>query len=107
MDATSLHLPGKPRGLPNFAQQYSLPLSRVSQLVRRYGSRALPILQLIQQQGEQPLQHHAGYSALELHYLIEHEQVQQLEDLLVRRTSLAICGELTPSLVDRNCSTDG
>jgi len=90
---------GQTAWLAQLAHLHSLPLSRVSQLVRRYGSRALPILQLIQQQGEQPLQHHAGYSALELRYLIEHEQVQQLEDLLVRRTSLAICGELTPSLV--------
>ncbi|XXN65003.1 glycerol-3-phosphate dehydrogenase C-terminal domain-containing protein [Enterobacter ludwigii] len=43
--------------------------------------------------------HHAAYSDLELRYLIEHEQVCQLEDLLVRRTALAICGELSAPLV--------
>ncbi|MGK3124059.1 FAD-dependent oxidoreductase [Candidatus Pantoea formicae] len=90
----------QPRWLNQLAQQYALPLARVTQLVKRYGSRALPILQGIQQQGEQPLQHHQAYSALELRYLIEHEQVRQLEDLLVRRTSLAICGELTPLLIE-------
>lgn len=91
---------GQTRWLTQLAQQYDLPLPRVSLLAKRYGSRALPILQRIQQQGEQPLQHHSEYSALELRYLIEHEQVQQLEDLLVRRTSLAICGELTLPLVE-------
>ena len=91
---------GQTRWLNQLTQQYGLPLERVTQLVQRYGSRALPMLQRIQQQGEQPLQHHQAYSTLELRYLIEHEQVLQLEDLLVRRTSLAICGELTPPLVE-------
>ncbi|ORM73553.1 glycerol-3-phosphate dehydrogenase [Pantoea wallisii] len=85
--------------LSQLAQQYAVPLPRVTQLTRRYGSRALPLLQHIRQQGEEPLRQHADYSALELRYLIEHEQVCQLEDLLVRRTGLAICGELTPALI--------
>lgn len=89
----------QPAWLSALAQQYDLPLARVTQLAKRYGSRALPLLQQIQQHGEMPLQHHAGYSATELRYLIEHEQVCQLEDVLVRRTSLAICGELTPPLM--------
>lgn len=90
---------GQSAWLSQLARQYDVPLPRVTQLVRRYGSRALPLLARIQQQGEQPLRQHADYSALELHYLIEHEQVCQLEDLLVRRTGLAICGELTPALM--------
>ncbi|KNC11822.1 glycerol-3-phosphate dehydrogenase [Pantoea sp. RIT-PI-b] len=85
--------------LAQLAQRFTVPLPRVRQLAKRYGSRALPLLALIQQHGEQPLQHHAAYSDLELCYLIEHEQVCQLEDLLVRRTSLAICGELNALLV--------
>ncbi|OON39830.1 glycerol-3-phosphate dehydrogenase [Izhakiella australiensis] len=82
------------------AAQHSTPLPRVTQLVQRYGSRALMLLDEIRQHGEQPLQYHAGYSDTELHFLIIHEQVCELEDLLVRRTSLAICGELTPALIE-------
>ncbi|MBB3303529.1 MULTISPECIES: glycerol-3-phosphate dehydrogenase/oxidase [unclassified Enterobacter] len=90
---------GQTAWLAQLAQRYGVPLPRVMQLAKRYGSRALPLLALIQQHGEQMLQHHAAYSDVELRYLIEHEQVCQLEDLLVRRTSLAICGELSAPLV--------
>ncbi|MEA5103585.1 glycerol-3-phosphate dehydrogenase/oxidase [Pantoea sp. S18] len=90
---------GQTAWLAQLAQRYSVPLPRVMQLAKRYGSRALPLLALIQQHGEQMLQHHAAYSDVELRYLIENEQVCQLEDLLVRRTSLAICGELSAPLV--------
>ncbi|MRS20511.1 FAD-dependent oxidoreductase [Enterobacteriaceae bacterium RIT692] len=90
---------GQTAWLAQLAQRYSVPLPRVMQLAKRYGSRALPLLALIQQHGEQMLQHHSAYSDVELRYLIEHEQVCQLEDLLVRRTSLAICGELSAPLV--------
>lgn len=90
---------GQTAWLAQLAQRYGVPLPRVMQLAKRYGSRALPLLALIQQQGEQMLQHHAAYSDVELRYLTEHEQVCQLEDLLVRRTSLAICGELSAPLV--------
>jgi glycerol-3-phosphate dehydrogenase len=91
---------GQTAWLAQLAQRFAVPLPRVMQLAKRYGSRALPLLALIQQHGEHMLQHHAAYSAIELRYLIEHEQVCQLEDLLVRRTSLAICGELTAPLVE-------
>jgi glycerol-3-phosphate dehydrogenase len=90
---------GQTAWLAQLAQRYGVPLPRVMQLAKRYGSRAVPLLALIQQHGEQMLQHHAAYSDVELRYLIEHEQVCQLEDLLVRRTSLAICGELSAPLV--------
>jgi len=88
----------RPAWIAQLAQQHALPLPRVTQLVKRYGSRVLPLLPLLQD-NDQPLHHHADYSPTELRYLIEHEQVCQLEDLLVRRTSLAICGELTSPLI--------
>lgn len=93
----------RPSAQPSWQAQLSLqfgvPLPRVTQLVKRYGSRALPLLSLIQQHGEQPLTHHSDYSALELRYVMQHEQVCQLADLLVRRTGLAMCGELTSALM--------
>ena len=88
----------QPAWIAQLAQQHALPLPRVTQLVKRYGSRALPLLSLLRDD-DHPLHHHADYSATELRYLTEHEQVCQLEDLLVRRTSLAIGGELTPPLI--------
>ncbi|TKI06501.1 glycerol-3-phosphate dehydrogenase/oxidase [Martelella alba] len=86
--------------LLTLARENDLSVARVSQLSQRYGARAVMLIEEIRRQGERPLRHHCGYSDTELGYLITHEQVCQLEDLLVRRTSLAICGELTPALVE-------
>ncbi|WP_075182634.1 glycerol-3-phosphate dehydrogenase/oxidase [Pantoea sp. 1.19] len=81
------------------AQASGLPPARITQLVTRYGTRAVPLIALLSRDGDRPLRHHAGYSENELRWLIRHEQVCRLEDLLLRRTALAIAGELTAPLV--------
>jgi glycerol-3-phosphate dehydrogenase len=45
------------------------------------------------------LQANPNWSQNETRFLIAHEQVQTLEDLLVRRTPLAISGQLTVDLI--------
>jgi glycerol-3-phosphate dehydrogenase len=49
---------------------------------------------------DQPLQYHARYSGREIAFLPERERVVQLDDLVLRRTAIAILGELTPALLD-------
>src|SRR5690606_26478256 len=43
---------------------------------------------------------HAGYSVREFLHLIRSEAVEHLDDLLLRRTTLAITGELSLSMTD-------
>lgn len=96
------HFPGPermPGWLAELAADSGLPLPRVTQLVQRYGTRAVPMIATIARTADSPLTHHAGWSGNELRYLIQHEHVCQLADLLVRRTALAISGELTGPLV--------
>lgn len=85
--------------LAQLASDSGLALSRVTQLVQRYGTRAVPLIAAITRTADAPLHHHAEWSNNELRYLIQHEHVCQLEDLLVRRTPLAISGQLTGPLV--------
>lgn len=81
------------------AEQYDVDPARVAQWVARYGSRVVDVLDFVTQSPDQPLRHHAGYTCNELRFLIEREQAVTPEDVLVRRTAMAITGELTPALV--------
>lgn len=89
----------RPAWLRQLAEHSGLPATRVAQLAERYGTRARAIIDAINARPDRPLTHHAGYSRNELLYLLSHEQVMTPEDLLVRRTSIAICGELTAELL--------
>lgn len=88
-----------PVWIRELSEKYRLTERRVALLVDRYGTRAEPLLRLINERDEQPLQHHADYSDTELCWLIHEEQVVMLEDLLLRRTALGISGQLTPPLM--------
>ena len=43
---------------------------------------------------------HAGYSEPRILFLIRNEAVEHLDDLLLRRTTLAIAGELSLDMID-------
>ncbi|KQN51864.1 glycerol-3-phosphate dehydrogenase [Serratia sp. Leaf50] len=81
------------------SQQTGLGNARISQLLTRYGTTAADIAAFMTLDADSPLEHFPEYSRNELRYLIQHEQVQTLEDLLVRRTPMAIGGQLTQARV--------
>jgi glycerol-3-phosphate dehydrogenase len=68
--------------------------ARADTLLTRYGTTALAILQA---EGPHPhgLADAPDYSFEELAWIAVHEQVEHLEDLVLRRTALAITGRLT------------
>ncbi len=82
------------------SKQYEISIERVSQLLERYGTRAADFAGFISHDPDCPLEHFPQYSRNELRYLIHHEQVQTLEDLLVRRTPMAISGALTQARIE-------
>ncbi|MBZ0293799.1 MAG: glycerol-3-phosphate dehydrogenase/oxidase [Anaerolineae bacterium] len=73
--------------------------ARLRTLLQRYGTRAALIAQYIAAGQDSPLQHHPDYSQREIAFILREERVQRLDDLLLRRTTLAFQGELTPPLV--------
>jgi glycerol-3-phosphate dehydrogenase len=69
--------------------------TRAQVLLRRYGSKALPLAQRLGASGDVPLQHAPDYSVAELSYLCLETGVIHLDDLVIRRTLLAIRGLVT------------
>ncbi|WP_461637503.1 glycerol-3-phosphate dehydrogenase/oxidase [Leucobacter sp. BZR 635] len=71
---------------------------RVEQLLERYGTRAVEVLAATPEQDPE-LAELPGYTAAELAHLAASEQLVHLDDLLLRRTSLAFVGGLTESRI--------
>ncbi len=70
--------------------------ARASQLLDRYGTTAADVITaIIADPGDTALSHAPGYSTAELRHLARTEQVVHLEDLLLRRTSIAFTGAAT------------
>lgn len=75
------------------ARRLGVTMARTSTLLDRYGTTAYPILQA---EGASPkLLSDVDYSRDELIWLIRHERVQHLPDLVMRRTALATTGRLS------------
>jgi glycerol-3-phosphate dehydrogenase len=76
-----------------------VPDKRIEQLFQRYGTYAETVAKFIAAQPDQALPHTA-YSFREILFLVRHEAVEHLDDILLRRTTLAISGELSLTMTD-------
>lgn len=76
-----------------------LPADRLLLLLGRYGSKAGTIAKF--EAGTAPLDPEGAWSEGEISWIATHENVQHLADIVLRRTSLALTGRLTGSLLDR------
>ncbi|BCG81980.1 glycerol-3-phosphate dehydrogenase/oxidase [Mesorhizobium sp. 113-3-3] len=81
----------------SFALEHGLPVERAWMLLQRYGTSAGKIV--AHSAAEQMLPR-SDYSAGEIRHIIEHEQVECLADLFLRRTTIAISGELSFDLIN-------
>ncbi len=93
--------PTDPEGQLAWAEQHrqTVPTERALQLLLRYGTRATTVLSMIAAKGEKRLSSHPEFTDTEIEYLIEREQVCQVEDIVQRRTNLAFTGEASPQLI--------
>lgn len=71
-----------------------IPPARMERLLARYGTRAVEIAPHLG--ADRPLESLPDYSREELAWIVRHERVGHVDDLLCRRTTIAISGELTP-----------
>lgn len=78
----------------------NLPMPRFEELFDRYGTLAEKIALFISKGEDQPLETVAGYSRREIGYLAEHEKIIHLDDLILRRSNLAMLGRLTRPALD-------
>jgi glycerol-3-phosphate dehydrogenase len=85
------------RWIAELAARTGLPEPRVAALLERYGTRAAELAPVFGHDAAI-----AGHSAAELDHLIAQEQVETLADLLIRRTTIAITGALSLSVISRS-----
>jgi len=81
---------------------WDVPLApeRIAELLNRYGTRASQLLAGPLQGGETPLHSTPSYSIEEVGHLIVDSQAVHLVDVLLRRTSIAISGQVTDEVLD-------
>ncbi|MDV4156467.1 MULTISPECIES: glycerol-3-phosphate dehydrogenase/oxidase [Rhizobium] len=85
--------------LTQMAASKGLSIRRMAELFARYGTDAEAVGDFIAA-GPDAVLPHAGYSVRELQFLIRGEAVEHLDDLLLRRTTLAVSGELSLGMMD-------
>ncbi|MEQ8922500.1 MAG: glycerol-3-phosphate dehydrogenase/oxidase [Marinovum algicola] len=78
------------------ARDTGVPAGRIDKLLERYGTRAAEIAARLGQ--DRRLRSLPEYSREELAWLIRNERVGDVEDLLFRRTTIAISGALTEAV---------
>jgi len=88
------------RWISAMSESSGLEADRVEALLRRYGTRAEQVLAFIDKSGDQPLANHPTYTRGEIEFIASVERVAHLDDILLRRTAIALLGELTPELLD-------
>ena len=76
-----------------------LPKERLNRLLDRYGTRFGELASFIAREGDAPLNTPREYSLRELAFIVEHEDVVHLDDLVLRRTLLAKLGHLSADML--------
>ncbi|MDQ0393335.1 glycerol-3-phosphate dehydrogenase/oxidase [Labrys monachus] len=82
------------------SQETGLAPHRIEELLPRYGSAAREVAAFIAAGADAPLATLPDYSRREILRIIRHEDVETPEDILVRRTAVAIAGRLTLAVVE-------
>lgn len=84
--------------LQTVANESGVSLDRVQTLFTRYGTRAKAIAAYSTAE-DKPLEHAPDYSRCEIEFLVKHEKVAHLDDLLLRRSLLGMLGKVNRALL--------
>ena len=87
------------RQIDGFAAWTGLDRERLQTLYLRYGTRIESVANFIKRAEDAPLQSLPDYTRREIMFLAQYEKVCRLDDLLLRRTMLAMLGRLTYAAV--------
>lgn len=94
-----------PADTEKWAAQFTEP-TRAKTLLNRYGTTAVKILDS-ECNNPRMLGNTIGYSEQEIEWLAKHEQVSHLTDVVIRRTTLAVCGLLNAASLTEIASITG
>jgi len=87
------------RWIEDVAGRSGLGENRVEVLLERYGTRAAQVAVFLADGQDRPLEHHGDYTRREIEFIIRNERVVHVDDLVLRRTAIALLGELTGELL--------
>jgi glycerol-3-phosphate dehydrogenase len=80
-------------------EETGLPKERLNRLLDRYGTWFGEFASFMAREEDAPLNTSREYSLRELTFIVEHEDVVHLDDLVLRRTLLAKLGHLTADML--------
>ncbi len=81
------------------ASKYGLTTERVETLLNRYGTVASEIAAFISEEEDAPLQYMPDYSRREVIYITRYEKTMTVQDLVLRRSLLAMLGKISVPLL--------
>ena len=89
----------KKEWLASLNKTYGLPMKRLEILLDRYGTRARDVAEFIGMAPDEPLRSLPAYSRREILFMAEREKIVHLDDLISRRTIMALLGQLSFGLL--------
>ena len=91
---------GGGKGYPRILADTGLSHERLLTLDERYGTGAEVLAVYLREGPDAPLACHPGYSRREIEFLAINERVVHLDDLIMRRTTMGILGEVNRPLLE-------
>jgi glycerol-3-phosphate dehydrogenase len=91
---------GGGKGYPRTPEGTGLPPARLDTLADRFGSGAGQVAAYLLAGPDELLAGHPGYSRREIEFMALHERVIHLDDLILRRTVMALLGEVNRPLLE-------
>ncbi|KAJ56329.1 glycerol-3-phosphate dehydrogenase [Actibacterium mucosum KCTC 23349] len=85
------------------AKNLGIPETRAVHLLDHYGSHAEDVARFLRSHPDMPLATCCPYTVGEIRWLVGREFVQTVSDIVLRRTSLAITGQISMDVIDRIC----
>jgi glycerol-3-phosphate dehydrogenase len=95
------------RSVEGIAAWTGIPAERAQVLFERYGTRAEAIASFISRGTDAPLKSLPSHSRREIGFIAQHEKIVHLDDLLLRRSLLAMLGNLNSDIVNEICDAMG
>jgi glycerol-3-phosphate dehydrogenase len=86
--------------LSSIAEKTGSPVARLAGLLERYGTRAEAVARFMSAAPDQPLRSLPEFSRREIQFLASYEHIVHLDDLILRRTIMALLGQLSLALLE-------
>lgn len=86
--------------LTSLERKTRLPKERLKTLLDRYGTRAEDVAQFMSADLDRPLRSLPEYSRREIQFMASQESIVRLDDLILRRTIMALLGQLSLDLLE-------